>query len=113
MLVDSSRLSLLVDSSVILVDSSIILPEGISLGFVSAKTRSNLVVRFLICVKRYQSFSYFLMMARDDNKLQSLSTKMGAAERKVDAIKSTLNGMVQELKRLYLKIDDRNLTDGT
>jgi len=52
-------------------------------------------------------------MSRDSDELQSLSTRMGTAKGEISAIKSTLNSVVQELKRLSLKIDDRNLVDGT
>jgi len=48
-----------------------------------------------------------------DNGLQSLSTRMGTIEEKIGAVKSTLDNVVQELKRLSLKIDDRSLIDGT
>ena len=45
-------------------------------------------------------------MAGDDDGLQGLSIRMSIAKRKVDAIKSTLDLMVQEIKKLALKIDD-------
>jgi len=51
-------------------------------------------------------------MAGDD-ELQGLSIRMNTAERRVEVIKSTLDGVVQELKRLSLKFDDRSLADGT
>ena len=38
---------------------------------------------------------------------------MGTAERRVGTIKLTLDNVVQELKRLFLKIDDQSLADGT
>jgi len=38
---------------------------------------------------------------------------MSAAESEVDTIKSTLDSVVQVLKRLSLKIDDQSLADGT
>jgi len=52
-------------------------------------------------------------MAGDGDELQSLSIRMSTAEREADAINSTLDGVVQELKRLFLKINDQNLADGT
>jgi len=52
------------------------------------------VARFLVCVNWYHTFGYFSAMAGDDNGLQGLSTRMGTAERRIDAIKSTLNGIV-------------------
>jgi len=53
------------------------------------------------------------MMARDDDGLQGFFTRTGTAERRVDAIRSTLDLMVQEIKKLSMKIDDRSLADGT
>ena len=64
-------------------------------------------VRFLICIKWYQSFNYFLAMARDDDRLQGISTRIGTIEGKISALESILNNVVQELKRLSLKIDDQ------
>ena len=51
--------------------------------------------------------------AGDDKGLQVFSIRMDIAERRVDAIKLTLDGMIQELKRLSLKIDNQSLADGT
>ena len=65
------------------------------------------VIRFRICVKWYQSFGYFLMIEEDNNGLKYFSTMMGIVEEEINATKSTLNNMVQELKRLSLKIDDQ------
>ena len=70
------------------------------------------VVYFLICVKWYQSFDYFPVMTEDD-RLQSLSIRMGTVERKIDVVKSTLGNVIQELKILSLKFDDQSLTDDT
>ena len=63
------------------------------------------VVRFLICVKWYQSFGYFLMLAGDDDGLEDLYTRIDTIEGEISAIKSTFDNIVQELKRLCLKID--------
>jgi len=52
-------------------------------------------------------------MAGDDDGLQDLSTRMSTAEKRVDAIKSTLNLIVPKIKKLSLKIDNRSLTDDT
>ena len=52
-------------------------------------------------------------MAEDDDGLQDLVTRMNIVEREIRTIKSTLNNVVQEIKRLSLKIDDRSLVDGT
>jgi len=38
---------------------------------------------------------------------------MGAIEGDICTIKSTLDFMVEEIKKLSFKIDDRSLTDGT
>jgi len=64
------------------------------------------IVRFLICVKWYQRFGYFLAMARDCDGLQDLSTRMDNVEEEIRVVKSTLDSVIQELKRLFLKIDD-------
>ena len=71
------------------------------------------VVRFLVCVKWYQSFSYFLMIAGDDDGLKGLAIRIDIVEGKIRVLESTLDVVVQELKRLPLKIDDQGLTDGT
>ena len=52
-------------------------------------------------------------MARDDDGLQRFFKRMGIVEGDIYTIKSTLDLMVQEIKLLSLKIDDRSLTDGT
>ena len=52
-------------------------------------------------------------MAGNDDGLQGLFTKMGTVNRKVGVIKSTLDLMIQEIKKLSLKIDDWSLVDGT
>ena len=51
-------------------------------------------------------------MEGEGNELQSLFTRMGSAEREVDAINSTVDNVVQEIKRLSLKIDNQSLADG-
>jgi len=51
-------------------------------------------------------FGYFMMMAGDDDGLQGLSTRMSTVEWEINAVKSTLDNVVQELKRLSLKIND-------
>jgi len=48
-------------------------------------------------------------MAGNDDGLQDLSTRMDTIEGEINTIKSILNNMVQELKRLSLNIDDRSL----
>ena len=53
------------------------------------------------------------MMAGDNDGLQGLSIRMDTAERRVDTIKSTLDLMTQELKKLPLKINYQSLDDGT
>ena len=45
-------------------------------------------------------------MPGDDYELQDLSIRMDTAEKKVGVIKSTLDNVAQELKRLSLKIDN-------
>ena len=52
-------------------------------------------------------------MAGDDNELQGLSTRMRTARRRGNTIKSTLDRIAQAIGRVSLKIDDRNLADGT
>jgi len=52
-------------------------------------------------------------MTGDNDELQDLSTRTKTAERRIDAIKSTLDLMVQELKKLSSKINDQILTDVT
>jgi len=47
------------------------------------------------------------MIEEDNNGLKYFSTMMGIVEEEINATKSTLNNMVQELKRLSLKIDDQ------
>jgi len=63
------------------------------------------VVRFLICVKWDQSFDNFSTIAEDDDSLQRLSTRMGAIEGDICTIKSNLDLMVQEIKKLSFKIN--------
>ena len=70
------------------------------------------VVRLLVCVKWYQSLSYFLMITGDDDGLQNLFTRMGIAAREISAIKLALDNIIQKIKRSSLKIDDQSLTDG-
>ena len=109
----SSCYLLLMDSSCLLVDSTIILLESIFQGSLALERNLASIVRFLACVNWYQSFDCFLAMVGDDNGLQGLSIRMNTAEKRVDAVKLTLDGVVQEPKRLSLKIDDRNLADST
>jgi len=45
-------------------------------------------------------------MTGDGIALQSLFTRIDIVEEKIHAINSTLDGVAQELKRLFLKIDD-------
>jgi len=45
-------------------------------------------------------------MARDCDGLQDLSTRMDNVEEEIRVVKSTLDSVIQELKRLFLKIDD-------
>ena len=71
------------------------------------------VVRFHVCIMLYQSFGYFPTMAEDDDALRSLSIRIDTAEGKIRSIISTLDSVVQELKRLSLKIDDQSLVDST
>jgi len=54
----------------------------------------------------YQSFGKRLMMAGDDDEQFSLSTMLGNIEGRICAINSTLDGVVQVIKRLSLKLDD-------
>ena len=68
---------------------------------------------FPLRVKWYQSFGNFLMMAGDGDELQILSARIDIVEGRINALESTLSGVVQELKRSFLKIDDRSLTDST
>jgi len=51
-------------------------------------------------------------MVGDDDGLQGFSTKMGIVEGEISTLKSTLNSVIQELKRLSLKTDDQSLADG-
>ena len=64
------------------------------------------VVRFLICVKWYQSFDYFTAMSGDNDGLQDLFTRMCTVEGEINTVKSTLDNVAQTLKSLSLKIDD-------
>ena len=41
------------------------------------------------------------------------TTRMGIVKGEISALKSTLDNVVQALKRLSLKIDDQGLADGT
>ena len=52
-------------------------------------------------------------MTGDDYELQGIFIRMSTVEGEISAIKSTIDNVVQELKRLPLKIDNRSLTDGT
>jgi len=60
----------------------------------------------------YQSFGKRLMMAGDDDEQFSLSTMLGNIEGRICAINSTLDGVVQVIKRLSLKLDDWGVADG-
>ena len=51
-------------------------------------------------------------MAGDDDRLQGLSIRMSTAKRRVDIVNSTLDLMVQEIKKLSFKLNDRILADG-
>jgi len=84
----------------------IFLSKGILYGSFVLKRDLAGVVRFLLCVKWHQSLDCFSMMAGDDDGLQSLFTRMGTVKGRIGVVKSTLANMVQELKRLSLKIDD-------
>jgi len=109
---DLSCYLLLMDSSYLLMNSSIILPEGSFPSSFALEWDVDDVVRFLVCVKWYQSFSYFSMMAGDNDESQSLSIRVGTIKGRLNALESTMNSMIQELMRLSFKIDDRGLADG-
>ena len=48
----------------------------------------------------------------DDDEQSSLSMKVGAIEGRLGVLESTMGSMIQEIKKLYLKIDDRSLANG-
>ena len=86
--------------------------EGILHGSLAPERDLARVVRFLVC-QVYQNFGYFLAMAGDDDGLQVLSIRIGTVEEEISAIKSILDSVIQELKRLSLKIDDQSMANGT
>ena len=51
-------------------------------------------------------------MAGDDDESQSLLAKRGTIEERVSALETILDVVIQELKKLSHKIDDRGPTDG-
>ena len=51
------------------------------------------------------------MMVGDGDGLQDLSIKIGVVEGDLTTIKSTLDSVVQELKKLSLEIDNQGLAD--
>ena len=51
-------------------------------------------------------------LARDDNEQSSISTRVHTIEGRLGALESTIDTLVQEIKRLSLKFDDRSLSDG-
>ena len=73
--------------------------------------RSNRYLRFFVYIKWYKSYDYFMTMAGDDDGLQRLSTKVGDVEGDINTMKSILDLVVQKLKKLSLKIDDRSLAE--
>ena len=52
-------------------------------------------------------------MARYDDDQFSLSTRVDVVEGRLGSLEATMDIMVQELKKISLKFDDRNLADGT
>jgi len=50
-------------------------------------------------------------MAGDGDESQSLSARVGTIEGRINALESTLGGVVQGLKRLSFKINVQNLAN--
>jgi len=82
-------------------------------GSLALKRDLNNVVRFPLRVKWYHSFGNFPTMVRDDDDSQNLSAWVVTVEERLNTLESILKLVIQELKKLSLKIDDRNLSDST
>ena len=101
----------LVDSSVVFVDSSMIfLPER----FFSTRMGSS---RCHSSLSRPASSGIRVLtndptMVGDNDEQYNLSMRVGTVEERLDALESTINSMVQEIKKLSLKLDDRSLANG-
>ena len=52
-------------------------------------------------------------MAGNDDEQQSLSARIDVVEGYITTIKSALDRMAQTIEMMSLKIDDRDLVDGT
>ena len=70
------------------------------------------VFRFLLRDKWYQSFGKCSDDGRNDDERPSLSARAGIVEGRLSALEATMDSMMQEIKRLSLKIDDQGLADG-
>jgi len=54
-----------------------------------------------------------LMMARNDDEQPNMSTRMDTFKGRLNTLESITDVVVQELKKISLKLDDRYLADGT
>ena len=52
-------------------------------------------------------------MAKNDDEQPNVSTKMDTFEGRLSTLESTMEFVVQKLKKISLRLDDRYLTDGT
>ena len=88
-----------------------------SSGFVSVRTRSSLRLSFSSLPRPASSdirvSAKDLTMATDNDEQPNLSTMMDTFKGRLCTHKSTMNVVVQELKNISHKLDDRNLADGT
>jgi len=52
------------------------------------------VIHFSICIKWYQRFDNFLMMARDSDELQGLLARMATVEGRLDTLESVIDNLI-------------------
>ena len=84
-----------------------------SSGFVGARTRSSRY-RLLLCSASsgIRASANVPTIVETDDKKPSLAARGGVVEGRISALESTMDSMIQKIKRLSLKFDDRGLTDG-